>query len=296
VKKHWTEKKRELQKLAPEVNPPKQSGRPYKKMALMIASPITHRPTNEYTSSLASLQAQMYCNPVADEFGTAFVAVSSCHLPDQRERLVADFLKNPFTHLLFIDSDMQFHPHVFHALAERKLPIVGCNYTFRRNPPIFVAVKSEEPTPRRCWSGDGAKGLEPVINLGFGMMLIERQVLEAIKMPRFLFEWVEYPPNTPLEITGGWPGYHATEDRYFCKKVIEAGFEVMCDHDASKMVNHCGSFPFSGKNAPWIPEVYVDNRVKILAPDGTPALAHPALAAVELAPEVVKEAVAQSLA
>lgn len=248
---------------------------PYKEMRLLIATPTSGRPTNEMMTCLVNTVAWMYCNPVAEDFGTQFVNINSCNLPDQRDRIVDMFLSAPtkFTHLLFVDSDMQFHPNVWNMLAERKLPICAVNYTFRKMPPIYTAVKQETPEVRRLWSGPGAPPLEACVNIGFGFMLIERRVLESITKPRFLFEFVEWPEGTSEEITGPSPvGYHATEDRYFCKKVIDAGWTIWCDNAASQLVRHSGSFPY-GEAVPYLPELYgPDTRDPIIVgPDGRPA-------------------------
>jgi len=78
-------------------------------------------------------------------------------------------------------------------------------------------------------------GIEPVSFGGFGFALLERQVLETVKRPRFLPRWSdEYKCYT-------------TEDKPFFEGCIAAGFQPHVDHEVSKRLWHNGNFEYRYK-------------------------------------------------
>jgi len=76
--------------------------------------------------------------------------------------------------------------------------------------------------------------LQAVTSCGFGLMLIETQVFEKLSPPFFQFTQV---------------GQHGikteTEDVYFCHKAIEAGYDIVIDHDLSKEIAHLGDWEYT---------------------------------------------------
>jgi hypothetical protein len=161
-----------------------------------------------------------------------FVATESSGISESRESLVNGALSiADMTHLLFIDDDMGFHWSTLHIMMARRQPIVACTYRRRVPPGEFTASTIDGTANIRV--DDSSTGLQEATNVGFGFCLIERRVLEAIKMPRFLNRWVEKDQR------------YSTEDYPFFLAARELGFPVYVDLDASKQVWHEGSIGYS---------------------------------------------------
>ena len=118
-------------------------------------------------------------------------------------------------YLLFIDDDMLVPPNILELLLEPDLPIVS---------PIFFR-SGDDNAPLAYDIGPGGVGVRnmrdyPVDQLfeapggcGTGVMLIKREVLEAIEWPLFY-----YPPS-PM----------SGMDLEFCRRAREKGFPTYCD-------------------------------------------------------------------
>lgn len=150
----------------------------------------------------------------------------SC-LPMGRQQALSFTQKHGFSHLLFLDDDMAFSPHVVRSLISRKLPVVGANYLTKSDTPRYVASDSKHnPVSSR-----GKKGVEEVARLGMGIMLVDMAAIAAVKPPHFEVRWHQ-------------SGY-ISEDHYFCDKLREHGIKIHVDHDASQQVGHVGDFVYS---------------------------------------------------
>jgi len=148
-----------------------------------------------------------------------------------REKFVDDVVNGDYTHLLFIDDDMGFREDSLNILLSRQVPIVAVNYRMKVPPCHFTARKLDnsgwiETNPQ-------SDSLEEALFSGFGMCLMERQVLEKIAKPRFL---PQYEPETQS---------YSTEDYTFFQKTREAGFPLLIDHKVSKRVYHIGNWFYS---------------------------------------------------
>jgi hypothetical protein len=151
-------------------------------------------------------------------------STESSMLVSNRHAAVRTALAHGASHLLFVDSDMRFPPWALRRLLYHDVPVVAANCTKRSFPVSGTALDfdGKEVDSR------GKKGLEKVRQVGAAFMLIRRDVLEALKPPMFLMEWV---PDI-----GGYCG----EDVYFCQLVQNAGFDVLIDHELSMYIGHIG--------------------------------------------------------
>jgi hypothetical protein len=149
----------------------------------------------------------------------------------QREKTILDALKEDWSHVLFIDDDMGFNPDTLHRLAGRRVPLVGCNYRKRRPPAEFLAKRNGKIIE----TTDETSGLEPVDFMGFGFFLAEMNVFRNIPQPWFDSQW-----------QGG--GDYSTEDAYFMTKARDHGYEVLLDHDTSKLIWHNGNVAYTYKD------------------------------------------------
>jgi hypothetical protein len=209
-------------------------------LKVAIATSYVGHPCMEYCVSIAELILYFASVPVFEGEKQAIrflTPENSCVLSANRERHADAFLASDFSHLLFVDADMAFEPQALHIMARRKLPYVACNYPMKRKRDNeFTALSLDKK--HRVYTGVGSTGIEQVDFTGFGFALIERQVLEQVKRPRFLIGY-----NTVTDI-------YTTEDAPFCHKVAEAGLPVNVDHDASKLVWHMGSCAYRWEDVP----------------------------------------------
>ena len=160
-----------------------------------------------------------------------------------RNALIDAFLLSECESLLMVDADAGFHPGTLKRLASWGKPIVGALAFGRYAPmiPTICAGIADEPNvyrvrisetidwlkhhPELITMGPAmldippADSLRPLHTEGGGFtgghcLLVHRSVFEAIEPPWFL----------------KMPGARGTqEDRYFCEKVIAAGFPLYVD-------------------------------------------------------------------
>lgn len=123
--------------------------------------------------------------------------------------------------LWLIDSDMTLIPETLPILVSRGKPIVGCNYR-RRMRPRRATVKMLDGSFAK---GD-EKGLQEVMAIASGMLLIRTSVLRSMKYPWF---WNYY--GEKFEDFRG-------NDYNFCLDAAKAGHKIWCDFDLSKAIGH----------------------------------------------------------
>lgn len=201
-----------------------------------ICTPSYSGPTARYTMSLTRMLITYQATPVLGQperrRAYSYNMIVGSMVCTAREEMLEGSLKLGATHLLFLDEDMGFHPMTLNNMLARQQPFVACNYPMKAWPQNFTARRLD----RAEWlpTKENSSSLEEVDFCGLGFALIERQVMEALgDAPNFLNTWDEE-----------WHSY-ATEDRYFCHKIREKGFPVYIDHDASKLVYHCGNHTYS---------------------------------------------------
>lgn len=130
------------------------------------------------------------------------------------------------THTLWVDSDMTFPSDALERLLSHDLPIVGCAYSKRDGKGVVAS------------SADGKQlttipkdGVHKAKVLGFGLILIQRSVYEAMEMPYFYEPWVE----------GHGP---VGEDAYFLLQASDKGVDTYYDAELSNQVGHLGVTEF----------------------------------------------------
>lgn len=153
-------------------------------------------------------------------------------LVDQRNTLVEESLEDGATHVLWVDSDMRFPSDLIKRLLERDVDIVAANCSRRRPPAAFIALKVDEDGPRNVQTLPDSTGLEEVTAIGFGVMMVKREVFE--KMPK---PWHQLVWNTRDERFVG-------EDAAWCFAAQDLGFKVHIDHDISKEILHTGTHDY----------------------------------------------------
>jgi hypothetical protein len=163
--------------------------------------------------------------------GIQVVGQQSFSTSCNREMLVDWAITKDFSHVLFIDDDMEFEEDVLFDLARRNLDFVVCNYPRKKVPLSFISIglNGEE-----LITSKDSMGVEEASQVGFGMALIGMNVIKSIEKPRF-----PLPFNTVTMEYG-------SEDYWFCKRAKDNGYKIFIDHDASKKVGHIGSYTYRG--------------------------------------------------
>lgn len=204
---------------------------------LVVAVPTTGLVRSGFAYSLAGMLAKITTGiRTRPEAGLeiAMDMQESSVIHSNREQLAKRAVKNGFTHLLFLDDDMMFEPHILEIMLGRRQPVVAVNYLIKKWPPEFVAVAENG---RRVITDKDSTGLQEIAYTGFGVSLFETHVFAKTPQPWFLPEFV------PSEDA------YTTEDNPFFRRVREAGFKIYLDHDASKLITHVGgSTPWRWEN------------------------------------------------
>jgi hypothetical protein len=150
--------------------------------------------------------------------------------------------KEKFTHLLWLDDDHVFYPNLACKLAAHlcssDVDMVGALYVNRYNPDeggdcfCVAYVKDPEKDYDESKPEDRFShypivlpepGLIEVDAIGFGAVLMKRDVLDRVPQPWFTLDW-----------RGG-------EDITFCKRAKEQGIKICLD--ASTRMGHIGTAP-----------------------------------------------------
>lgn len=137
---------------------------------------------------------------------------SSLYIDYNRNQLVDIAVQNGSSHLLFVDSDIQFPPTGIEDLLASNKDIIGGYYNTRRgNCPVRIKdadgrLVSPSPLPTEPFKCH-------VLPTGF--MLIDMEVFDKLHKPYFAV----------LTHANGTIG----EDVYFCKQATDAGLELWCD-------------------------------------------------------------------
>lgn len=166
-----------------------------------------------------------------------------------RNYLTSVFLDSDFTHLLFIDSDVEFEPEAVLRMLVAKKDLICTPYRVKSmdvNKKIYTVEIKEA---RRMEAGDIME-----ISAGpTGIMLIHRDVFKKIieKFPELKIKNSVFPQEGPdhqyyynffdfkFE-----DGYSVGEDVSFCHLVGKAGFKLYAN--TASPTKHHGSYAWSG--------------------------------------------------
>lgn len=194
-----------------------------------IASPMMDMCHTQYVASLLNMFAYSMVN-APPGISVGFHQYGTSILPFSRQMLAVSALEMNATHVLWIDSDMQFPEDMLLRLLAHKKDIVAANCIARRHP---FALTARDENGEQIPTNKDSTGLQVVARVGLGVMLHTTEVLRNTTMPWFDFEWI--------------PDKHVFrgEDFVFCEKARNAGYEIHIDHDVSKQVNHIGTFAYN---------------------------------------------------
>ena len=209
------------------------------KVRVAICIPTRGSCPTGFTHDLANMMAWSTASMVsAGVLEIRLIFVAGTYVHDSRNSLVDMSFTDPDTDfILWLDDDMRFPKDLLYRLLNHKEDIVGVNYSTRRLPPQPVAIKhipyGEGEERGFLFTEADSTGLEEVDAIGFGAVLIARDVFTTVKPPWFLIWYDESQGNRQVG-----------EDVHFCIEARKVGYKIYVDHDLSKEVRHCGEFEF----------------------------------------------------
>lgn len=160
-----------------------------------------------------------------------FCMVSNSLVYDGREYIASEFLKSSAEYLMFIDSDMTFHPQSVDFLVRHNKEFVTAK-AFKRikpfQPCFYTKVEYKDGVPELQAPVQYGEGLLEIEGAGLACALIKRSAFEKIKEPYFF----PYP--------------NIGEDLTFCLKLKEAGVKMYCD--TTLQFGHLGFFEVFERN------------------------------------------------
>ena len=225
---------------------------------LMVATPIYEGAQGTYVRAMLdfALRAQALGVPVRFEFILYQPSITRA-----RDMLTAMFLASDYTHLLFIDADIDFSADDVFSLirvmtAHPECGVVGGAYARRminwRNVAraVEMGLAKDNPADLARFSGDFAlhflhadqsfkmTDLVELTRLGTAMMLIRREVLEGMRtaLPDLVFR--PDPAERQAHGVGEFePAFFCpliepesqallSDDYAFCRRVRDAGFRI----------------------------------------------------------------------
>ena len=133
---------------------------------------------------------------------------------NQRHELVKAAQEWEATHIMFIDSDMEFTPDCVIKLIDRDLPVVAAAYSKRVEP--FVVTEFDQD-------------LITCEAVAMGFMLIDIAVFDELELPWFVI---------------GWHDQYTGEDIEFCRMLLDKGMEIYLDLSVTKQLGHLGTKNF----------------------------------------------------
>jgi len=135
-----------------------------------------------------------------------------------REKLI-DAAKN-YSHILFIDQDIEYEQDALLSMVKADKLIIGCNYIDKYGT-YYTSMSLDREN--RVIQKDG---IEQVFYTGFGYCLINTKLFDKVDKPYFLHTYEN--------------GQYTTEEKSFALKLADAGIPWYCDHEASKKICHIG--------------------------------------------------------
>lgn len=146
---------------------------------------------------------------------------------NQRHELVIAAQEWEATHIMFIDSDMEFTPDCVIKLLDRNLPVVAAAYSKRVEPFVVTAWHKIYD-----WNSHVQEFDQELITceaVAMGFMLIDVAVFDELELPWFVI---------------GWHGQYTGEDIEFCRMLLNKGIDIHLDLSVTKQLGHLGTKNF----------------------------------------------------
>ena len=224
---------------------------------MYIATPSRGTPRPEFFASVWKL-----INAANLEWHAPFdipsVVQRSQDLVRVRSRLVRMFLETSFTHLLFLDDDVEFEPEAILGMLAADLDIVCCPYPHRGTglwkvlvDPSFGPVMGD-PAKLGGYLNEHGHTM-PINGTGLGCCLIKREALERmVEHYRTELEFVDVDdsglatPTVALFLLTLLEGHLLGEDNSFFLRARQMGLDPRMYLGRGSPINHRGELVFHG--------------------------------------------------
>ena len=159
--------------------------------------------------------------------------------------LACEALAKGYDEMMWIDSDVVFHPDNVERLRQHDKPLV-CGVYAKKSRPEF-ACDFLPGTPKISFGADG--GLHEIRYGGFGFVHVRRAVFETIrenlKLPECnkRFGKAIYPYFLPMLVADGRGTWYLPEDYAFCERARQCGFKILAD--TTIRLWHVGSYGYT---------------------------------------------------
>lgn len=213
------------------------------------------------------LQLQMMCAVKGIEFQFRIITNESL-IPRARNLLAREFLKSGYTHMLFIDADIEFNPQDVFKMIEADKPLIGGTYPGKKinwenvHNAVGHGIAPEHLThftalpmirlKRETMDLNKVNMGEPVEvrAVPTGFMMIKREVFEKLedKVPNYPDPYAE--DKSKAEVTKIFfdtsmrGDDYLSEDYHFCYLWTDNGGEVYWAPWV--VLNHIGTYVFQG--------------------------------------------------
>jgi hypothetical protein len=242
--------------------------------SIFVATPVHSECSIHYTQALLSFQQKCMLNGIL----VSFTLLKSSLVTQGRNLCVNTFMeesiKHPYSHMLFIDSDIEFSFDTIMKLVAADKDIVAAPYPLKDLDweKIAKRIKHKNITDGNTMSKQGFTwplklegknevtvigGVAEVTHAPTGCMLIKKQVFE-----KMIKELPELKINQPTVINGKmvekefmynfFDCYHEPEtkkyygeDFGFCKRWAEIGGK--CHILVDEYITHIGEYRFTGR-------------------------------------------------
>lgn len=249
-----------------------------RKNKLFVATPMYGGMAHGlYMKSSLDLQTTMNKYGIETKFSFLF---NESLITRARNYLVDEFLRSDYTHMLFIDSDINYNAQDVLALMALDKDVIGGPYPKKSINWNNVAAAARahpnlEPRQLENLVGDyvfnvvkGTKQFtvtEPleVMEIGTGFMMVKREVFEKMEKQypsirykpdhvgqanfdgsRYIHAYFDTVIDTKESITGGGSDRYLSEDYMFCQMWRKMGGEIyLCPWMKTQ---HIGSYAFTG--------------------------------------------------
>jgi hypothetical protein len=98
-----------------------------KKIKIMVATPVHSDVSIHYTQALLIFQGQCFLRNIQVDF----LLLKSSLVTQGRNLCVSNFLNGDYTHLLFIDSDIEFNPESIFKMLELDKEVISIPYPMK---------------------------------------------------------------------------------------------------------------------------------------------------------------------
>jgi len=147
---------------------------------------------------------------------------------NQRHELVVSAQEWGASHVMFIDSDMEFTPSCVLDLINRNVDVVAAAYSKRVEPFVTTAWNKIDD-----WNSHIIEATDDVVlceAVAMGFMLIKISVFDTIPLPWFKLGW--------------YNGQYVGEDIEFCRMMLEHKIPLHLDTQVTQQLGHLGTSSF----------------------------------------------------